>query len=524
MAKTHIASDETLKSGLHDISVSLQLLANNKRPVYDSEAGEYTDASIAAMIQSGCDGLFYGVEFSTGKSVEGTKLGENAKYDNPVPYTLAKAGSDPYKGVGPFRYWIVNGYYDATGMPHVTAILGDGRFAYDGSNGDVWCLYPILYMREILTDSTIQRWVCDSPADGYTVECDAVTDRGESRPFILRAKYPLVNGPDGKVGSVSGAPMLRFVSHNGVISLTRKKGPQYSGKTRHDDTYLKWMLDLKYATKHSQSVYAGCTGHTEQPAVTVAGDNVSTVTVKASTVAAWPVGSYVMVGSTKVAGRDRGNNDTHDLADSARIVSKTVDGDNCVLALDCDPITTEVGMIVSTCPWATGSCDALEGDGSPTDPKSGREPFTVQGMEIGHGAYEVLEDVILKSDGNGWKVYVSRSTRNDVADALPSDAICVGDYPGPAAEGWNYPLYDKMVHGFMLLVGTGASQSTGTCDGSYKNADTVVGLRELLTVGSLWGRGNAGLRCVHGSGDLGIGWWDCGSRLSGNGPSGGEAA
>jgi hypothetical protein len=524
MAKTHIASDETLKEGLGDIAMSIQLLAYNKRPVFDDDSDRYTDASVAAMIESGCDGLTYGVEFSTGKAVEGTKLGENAKYDAPTPYTFAKAGNDPYLGIGPFRYWEVNGFYDAVGKPHVTAINGDGRFARDGSNGDVWIMTPTLYMREVEGESTIQRWVSDSQTTGYTIEPDGLTERKHRRQFILRAKYPLVIDDAGNAASISRRPVKRFISHDSVITLTRKKGAQYSGKSRYDHMYVLWMFDLKYATKNSQSVFSGCTAHTEQPAITVAGENVSTVTVAASSVSSWPVGSSVMVGSVKTASPDRGATNAHDIVDAARIVFKSVDGDNCVLTLDCGPITTEVGMIVSTCPWHTGACDGLAGDGSPTDPKSGREPFTIQGIELGHGMYEIVEDVAYKNDGGGWKVYASKSTADDKPGIIPANAVVVGDMPGDATEGWKYSLYDKTVNGAMVHVGSGASQTTGTCDGVYKNADTVTGTLECLTIGVLWNRGNAGLRYVNGSGGLSYAGWLCGSRLSGNGQSGGESA
>lgn len=525
MAKNHIASDETLKEGLGSIARAIQLtLGANGRPFFDDAKREYNTDSIAAMIESGCDGLFYGVEFSTGNSTNGTKLGANAKYAAPTPSTLLKAGTDPYSGVGPFRYWDVNGYYDAAGMPHVTAIKGDGRFRRDGSNGDVWVMAPTLYMRESISDSSIQRWVCDSDAVGYSVEPDGLTSSGKRRPFILRAKYPLVIDDAGKAASISGRPVKRFISHDSVITLTRKKGAQYSGKSRYDHMYVLWMFDLKYATKNSQSVFAGCTGHTEQPAITVAGKNVNTVTVAASSVSAWPIGSSVMVGSTKTAGRDRGNSDAHDIVDAARIVSKTVSGDNCILTLDCGPITTEVGMIVSTCPWHSGACDGLAGDGSPTDPKSGREPFTIQGIELGHGMYEIVEDVAYKNEGGGWKVYASKSTVDDKPGIIPANAVVVGDMPGDATEGWKYPTYDKTVNGAMVHVGSGASQTTGTCDGFYKNADTVTGTRQCLTLGNLWDRGNAGLRFVNGVNALSFAWWHCGSRLSGDGPSGGESA
>ena len=125
---------------------------------------------------------------------------------------------------------------------------------------------------------------------------------------------------------------------------------------------------------------------------------------------------------------------------------------------------------------------------------------------------------------SGHFAWVNPDTRNEKAGGLASGAVSCGAFPGPASEGWNYGLYPRTVNGLMVQQGSGASTTTGVCDGNYKVADTVVGLREWLSLGLLWNGGNAGLWFVGGNSGSGNAWWRIGSRLSANGRSRGESA
>ena len=94
---------------------------------------------------------------------------------------------------------------------------------------------------------------------------------GSLRPYMLFAKYALSVDADGNPRTVSGAAVkTRTVSHDGGISLCKTASTGYSLKTAADDWYVKAMFLLKYATKNSQNVFAGCTGHVEQVNPTVA--------------------------------------------------------------------------------------------------------------------------------------------------------------------------------------------------------------------------------------------------------------
>ena len=505
---------------LDRIATALEVQAGLvKFPAYSIAKGEYVTSEIVTWLGVNSSAECYGVEFPIGSATAGTKLGANAGMANPVPYTFLKEGSDPYAGKGAYRFYLVNGYFDDGGLPHVTAIQGDGQFAYDGSNGDVWVLSPVLYYREYVANAKWTLWVTDALRSGYSAQPGAITLAGGRVPFMMYARYGMSYDASGKPCSVSGAKLAtRNVSHDSAISIAAKKGKGYALKTTVDDWYVKVMYLTKYATKDSQSVFAGCTGHTEQTPVTVAATGKAQVTIKKSVADSWPVGSAVCVGTTTTAGRDRGNADTYDLADRANIISKTVDGDNVTLTLDCPAFDSAVGQLVSTAPWNTGATDGLGGDGSPTNCKSGREPFQIQGIEMGYGAYELISNVLYKCDGtDGWHCFVNHDYSKEKAGTVAEGAEDIGKIIGGATEGWNYGMYALTKGGFMVMVVSGATSSSGMCDGHYKNADTVTGVRECLSLGNLWYGSNAGLFYVSSINGAGLAWWDFCSRLSGHG-------
>ena len=234
----------------------------------------------------------------------------------------------------------------------------------------------------------------------------------------------------------------------------------------------------------------------------------------------------MMFGTHTGSSTDRGTNYNYDIFDGAKVLKKVaVDDSNTALYFDvAKPFNVETTYYLSTAPWNTGACDMVEGDGSPTSCTSGREPFVVQGIELGLGMYEVLGNVLVQYTGSGAVVWINPDTKNEKSGDLASGALSCGAFPGPATEGWNYGLYCKTVSGLMMQQGTGASTSVGICDGNYKVADTVTGLREWLSLGILGNWGNAGLWYVGGDNGTAIAWWHIGSRRSANGRSRGEAA
>ncbi|RXZ54877.1 hypothetical protein ET524_10580 [Senegalimassilia faecalis] len=520
MDKTHIADHETLER----VAVALESMGASTVPIFDAETGRYTNASLAAWLAKMRDGKNYGVSIPKGSATTCTKTGVNAGIANPKPGVIGRAAIDPYVNHGAFIFFEVNGGVDADGTPYVTAIDGDGRFS---RKDDTWIMTPVLYTLETETDDAVNLTVSDTQNQGMKSQPAAYLPNGAKRPYMLYAKYALSVDADGKPRSVSGAPVkTRSVSHDGGIGLMKTAATGDALKVAADDWYVKAMFLLKYATKNSQSVFAGCTGHTEQCNPTLAESNTTRVVIKKATADAIPVGSAMMFGTHTGTSTDRGTDYNYDIFDGAKVLKKVaVDDSNTALYFDvAKPFNVETTYYLSTAPWNTGACDMVEGDGSPTSCTSGREPFVMQGIELGLGMYEVLGNVLIQYTGSGTVVWVNPDTKNEKSGDLASGALSCGAFPGPATEGWNYGLYPKTVSGLMMQQGTGASTSVGVCDGNYKVADTTVGWREWLSLGDVWDWGNAGLWYVAGNYGTGVARWNFGSRRSANGRSRGEAA
>ena len=486
--------------------------------VWDQATGRYTNQSIVAMLASHADGFAYGVQIPKGMATACTKTGANAGISIPTPGVIGTPAVDPYTLRGPFFTLEVNGGVEADGTPYVTAVQGDGRFARDGSNGDVWILTPTLYW---LFDSTptnyVQLTISDTALAGLSPQPKALLPGGGRRPYMLYAKYAL-SIVGGVARSVSGRPVAnRNVSHNSLITQCKTASTGYAGKSFADDWYVKSMFLLKYATKNSQSIFAGVSSWNIQTPITVAESGTTRVIIATSQAANIPVGSALMLGSTTTAGQDRNAATSFGVFDGLRVIRKEViDASNTAIYVNAAAaFNTTVGTYLSTAPWNTGACDAVVGDGSPTNRTNGREPFTVQGIELGLGMNEILGDVILKSDGStGWQIYVNPDSKNE-ATAVSANYMATGKYnPSGPSDGGFYPLHPDSAGGFLVGAGTGASQSTGLCDQIWSNGTAVTGEREWRSLGSLLNGGITGLWCVDGDGTLFNVNWYFGSRLS----------
>lgn len=519
MGKTHIADHETLER----VAIALESMGASTVPIFNDETGRYTNASIAAWLAKMRDGKNYGVSIPKGSATACTKTGANAGIANPKPGIIGRAAIDPYVNHGAFTFFEVNGGVDADGTPYVTAIDGDGRFS---RTDDTWIMTPVLYTLETETDDAVNITVSDTRQPGMKHQPAALLPNGAQRPYMLYAKYALSVDAEGKPRSVSGAQVKCFVSHDTGVSLMKTATTGDSFKTAADDWYVKVMFLLKYATKNSQSVFAGCTGYDVQISPTVAEGNTTRVVVAKGKADQILIGSSMTLGTHTGTSNDRGNGYNYDVFDAATVIKKVdVDASNTAIYFDvAKPFTTATTYLLSTVPWRAGACDAVEGDGSPTSCTDSKQPFVIQGIELGLGMYEVLGNVLIQYTGTGTVVYVNPDTKNEKAGSSPDSALSAGAFPGQAAEGWNYGLYCKTVNGLMIQQGTGASTSVGICDGNYKVADTTVGWREWLSLGDVRYWGIAGLWYVHGNSVTGSAWWNIGSRRSANGRSRGEAA
>lgn len=505
-------------------TVTLTYASLNSVLKKDSGTGRYTNASLAEWMRRQRDGKTYGVSIPKGNTTTLTKTGDNVSVANPTPGTIGTPAVDAYVNLGPFIHYDVNGGCDADGTPFVTAIKGiDSNYAVDGSNGDVWSLTPVRYRQFDATGSDVTFQISDTPKDGFVPNIHAELPSGELRSYMLYAKYAGVKGADGYMHSYSGMKMwTRNVSHNSTITQCRTATTGYSGKSVDDDQYLKDMIMLKYASKNSQSVFAGCTNYNLQYSPVIAETGVKRVILTNAQAANLVVGSAMMLGTHTGTSTDRNTSYNYDVFDGLKIASiETYDSDHKVINFDSeDTFDVETTYLLSTAPWHTGSCDQVDGDGSPYNCLSGKEPFVLQGIEVMLGAYEVLGDVIVNSDGStGWELCVNHDTR-DEATSLTSDYVRTGkNLPSTDVDGWNYPLYPDEADGLMFGTGTGGSTTVGMCDGTYTNKTSTSGTREFLGFGGLGGGSYCGLWYVSASNGLSYADGGIGGRLSATGRS-----
>lgn len=514
---------------LEHIARAIEGLATRDTLAYDSTTGRYDNASLRSWLAAQADGNAYGVSIPKSAATGCTKTGANSGIAAPVPGIVGRPAADPYVGRGAFRFYEVNGGVSVDGTPYVTAIRGDGRFSR--KSADVWIMTPVLYWSHSETDSTVELSVSDTKLTGMAVQPQGALPSGERRPYMLYAKYPLVNGADG-VRSASGySPRTGDVSFDSMADISASATTGYSARSVADDWYLKIMMLLKYATKDSQSVMSGTTGYDVQVSPSVATTAKGYVIIKSTDAASLVVGSTVSVGTMTSSGeakteKDRSNPWTHDVVDHARVLSiEKYDDANSKVTLDHSAFDASTTGLVSTVPWMTGACDGVEGDGSPTSPTDGKEPFVLQGIEVGHGMLEVSGSMALSSDGkSGWKVMLARDTAAVKKDDASTGFSEVGSLTSTDGDAWVYGLYPSVVGGELLMQhGSGASSSSGICDGIFKNGDGVTGTREWLSLGDLGHWGDAGVWYVGCHDGLGGCWWHIGSRLSATG-RGGEAA
>lgn len=519
-----IESQNEIKAELAKIASATDLIArsqnagNDFRPVWDEAKGEFTNESIERWLRYESDGKLYGVDQTLDETQTCTKVLANAGIENPVPSTLAKIGSDPYFGKGPFRWYHANGYVDDDGTQHVTGIKEFGHFSYTDGR-DVLQLTPVRYVSHGFVDGKYRTVNSDTYQAGLQPEERSTLPNGRIAPYMLRAAFA--------AGLVEGKPVSRpyvdiwnrTCSHNAMNEKAKLKGAAYSGLTAADMDYLYDMYLLKYANKSSQNTFAGCTNHVQAAQIMGGPYTSSTISIDASVADKLPIGSYVQIGTTTSTGSDRGSANSYDTVDHAKIIKKEVGTLNTKLTLDCDEFFYNNGQVVFTTPWNPGATLGIVYDGSPTSNTSGREPFVLQGIECMVGVYEWLGDVLLKNAGDGWKAYLCADTKKSSTD-VTADYAEIYQYADRDSDGWSYPMAMVKSGGVYMPWNFGASTTTGTGDGTWYHGKTTTGTRGFLAFGYLWSGSYAGLRFANLSGGSDWTWWNSGSRLSLNGRNG----
>ena len=153
---------------------------------------------------------------------------------------------------------------------------------------------------------------------------------------------------------------------------------------------------------------------------------------------------------------------------------------------------TTLTTTITTYPWNTGACDNVLGqDGSPYSNTSGKEPFIINGIEMGNGGYEVIQNKIIynnNTDPENYKIqlYVCYDcTKYSTSPTADYDLV---EYElAQTQESWKYISkigIDPNHPSVLVPIEANASSTTGFGDGIYTNTPTT-GYRVWRSLGNL---------------------------------------
>lgn len=528
------AAQEAREAAADARAAASEARGNPPQPVWDEAKQRYTNETMAAYAHSHKDGKIYGIKVPKSIITDCIKIGAAEGIAAPTPGTIGTPCVDPFTVMGKGPHWreTVCGGADPDGAPFVDGIKGDGRFSLtdNGHGNNVYVMSNVIWNKLVEDEDHDYVWwyYSDTRKAGFKPNPQAFLPDGTLRPYMLTPKYPASKDSNGNLRSISGVPVyVRKLSHDSGIDEAKTATTGYSLKSVYDDWYIKFSYITRYGTKNFQKMFTGCSNYNVQVAPVLAETGVKRVVVSAADGAKFLDGSCVSLGTHDAGntgasvGTDRNTAKNYDVFDMKRIVShETLDDGTVALNIECDtPFDTGTSYLLSTMPWWTGVTDAVEGDGSPSSNTSGKEPCKVGGVEIMHGAYELVHGAMQKSEGDGWYFVINPDSRNEKKGAVAPGAIETGVR---MVDDSTWPLIFTDAHGLLVGQGKGGNSNSGLCDCSYNSKPTDKGLREHLTSGSLWDGSNAGPWYVVGWGGLGWAGWNICSRLSATGRGGEE--
>lgn len=487
-------------------------------PVYDPETGKYDNASIRKWLASKRTGKRYGIKQLKSNVVECEKLWDNAGIENPVPGKIGTPAVDPYvKEGGPFLKYEVNGGVESDSTLYVAKFQDEEGFNRAHPVHDTCILTPVIWIKHADFADSVIDGISDMWHPGWYPCPAALREDGTLQPFMLFAKYPLSVDANGKARSTSNAkPLTRTVSHNSLITICDYEHSGGGSKTCGDDWYLKIMYLMKFGKKDSQNYFAGNTGYDIRVHPTIEENGVKRVIIATSEADKLLVGTGMMLGTNKSEGADRSETLAHNIFDDIRITKiEKYDASNSAVYFDTEEtFDTKTTYLLSTSVWWCGACDNVEGDGSPYNSKSGKEPYTIQGIEVGHGFYELVGNIIAKSVGSGLTLYINYNSLNEATSITSNYTKIDYTFPAQAAAGEFYPKYLDFVLGLFVVKGTGGSTTSGLCDTTSRLGDSNIAEVEYLEYGDLWTWFKCGLFCQSISNWVAHSGWNISSRKS----------
>ena len=476
-------------------------------------------------------------KYDTSTSPTGVKLNDNEGLVR-KPSTNTVIGQDDYREIGVFMHFPCNFTVDDKGFNHVTALQGQPDFKKTGKV-DVGEVTMSAWVGITDNPEYVDYHYSDSPNEalGLRPMGESINPDGTISPFMIHGKYG-AGDIDGVPYSSAGLILAngsqkggKPVSHTGLIAYMRKKGSMYVGTTNWDLFYKQLMMIILYATTNSRSVMTGCNSYTSQEMAAVAETGVTRVILPKAKANNYIVGSYVSVGDIgSNTNKDRYYAYMHNLAYDVKILKiEPVDDTNSAIYLDTEPFNTTLTTCISTMPWRTGSTDSVLGsDGSPFSNTDNKNPFKIQGIETGYGAYEVLSnvfmDIVTDEDGTPKRdVYICidaslLTTDMNVAKTRYKKVAAQVTY---TAASWKYisKCFVDPALGIMVPTETKAGSTTGFCNGLYTDSGTS-GQREWLSLGVLYHGTVCGLWILSASVGVGGAGWFIVSGVSPNGTRG----
>lgn len=476
-------------------------------------------------------------KYDTSTSPTGVKLNDNEGLVR-KPSTNTAIGQDDYREIGVFMHFPCNFTVDNKGFNHVTALQGQPDFKKTGKV-DVGEVTMSAWVGITDNPEYVDYHYSDSPNEalGLRPMGESINPDGTISPFMIHGKYG-AGDIDGVPYSSAGLILAngsqkggKPVSYTGLIAYMRKKGSMYVGTTNWDLFYKQLMMIILYATTNSRSVMAGCNSYSMQEMAAVAETGVTRVILPKAKANNYIVGSYVSVGDIgSNTNKDRYYAYMHNLAYDVKILKiEPVDDTNSAIYLDTEPFNTTLTTCISTMPWRTGSTDSVLGsDGSPFSNTDNKNPFKIQGIETGYGAYEVLSnvfmDIVTDEDGTPKRdVYICMdasllTTDMNVAKTRYKKVAAQVTY---TAASWKYisKCFVDPALGIMVPTETKAGSTTGFCNGLYTDSGTS-GQREWLSLGYLSNGTIYGLWVLDADNGVGLAHWYIVSGVSPNGTRG----
>ena len=495
------------------------------------------------------DGKKYGVHFDNydvTPSSNGTRLFD-AVGMTAAPSTNAVRAVNDFDGKGCFAYLEVNGLVDENGDFQVQYIKDiDNEFSR--TKYDTWCLYLTQYVYRKFDSNGEDTVISDTRQSAeWLPEGGAIRPDGTIRPFVAIAKYMSGDNADGVASSISGVSPKNY-SFQSSLTKFRAKGTQYCAETSQDSERMTRLMEIAFATRHSQSVMAGCNWWWTQATATVQENNAERIIISKSAAKEFVVGGTVSIGNANSltsegkANNDRGLSGLHAKANKVKITKiEDYDSNNAAVYVDnggqkfstaptsVSGVTCET--IISTMPWNTGGCDEVLGScGSPVSNTSGKEPYILFGVEMSSGFWEPKGNTVMKIENHVMRPYICYDcTKMTTAGATTDDWIALG-YAIPDNKGsWKYISklgYSADDPEVRYPVEVAATSSTGYADGLYtENLETTGdSQREVLGSGALIDGSVDGRRNANLSNGLSYSGWYFAARLSACGRCGRKAA